>query len=63
MESIESAGANSSSAEFCSQLCSHADRIMQTIKKHFQNEEVQVKFLSCQNFGKYMYCFPSLNPS
>lgn len=45
MESIESAGANSSSAEFCSKLCSHADHIMQTIQKHFKNEETQVSFL------------------
>ena len=42
MESIERAGANSSSAEFCSKLCSHADHIMDTLKKHFQNEEIQV---------------------
>lgn len=42
IENIESAGANSSSAEFYSKLCSHADHIMGTIEKHFQNEEVQV---------------------
>lgn len=42
IENIESAGANSSSAEFYSELCSHADHIMGTIEKHFHNEEVQV---------------------
>lgn len=41
IESIESAGA-SSSAEFYSELCSQADHIMETIKKHFVNEENQV---------------------
>lgn len=38
IESIESAGANSA-AEFYSELCSQADHIMETIKKHFQSEE------------------------
>jgi len=42
IESIESAGANSSSAEFYSKLCSHADHIMGTIQNHFHNEEIQV---------------------
>ncbi|TXG69792.1 hypothetical protein EZV62_004727 [Acer yangbiense] len=42
IESIQSAGANSSSAEFYIQLCSQADLIMVSIKKHFHNEEVQV---------------------
>lgn len=51
MESIESAGANSSSAEFCSKLCSHADHIMQIIQKHFKNEETQVSFL-LHRFGE-----------
>ena len=42
IESIQSAGANSSSAEFYIKLCSQADLIMASIKKHFHNEEVQV---------------------
>ncbi|CDP00649.1 unnamed protein product [Coffea canephora] len=51
MESIERAGANSSSAEFCSKLCSHADHIMDTLKKHFQNEEIQVLPLARRHFS------------
>lgn len=42
IERIQSAGATSSSAEFYPKLCLHADTIMDSIKKHFQNEEVQV---------------------
>lgn len=43
IESIQSAGASSTSrAEFYVKLCSHADQIMDTIKRHFHNEEVQV---------------------
>lgn len=45
IESIESAGANSSSAEFYTKLCSHADHIMDTIQKHFHTEEVQVRIM------------------
>ncbi|KAL8112173.1 hypothetical protein AgCh_019755 [Apium graveolens] len=51
IESIESAGANSSYAEFYSKLCSHADHIMGTIEKHFHNEEVQVLPLARQHFS------------
>ncbi|CAL5419202.1 unnamed protein product [Camellia sinensis] len=51
IESIESAGANSSSAEFYSKLCSHADHIMDTIQKHFHNEEVQVLPLARKHFS------------
>ncbi|TXG46575.1 hypothetical protein EZV62_027921 [Acer yangbiense] len=40
IESIQSAGANSSSAEFYTKLCLQADLIMANIKKHFHNEEV-----------------------
>lgn len=36
IESIEKDGANSSSSEFCSKLCSHADHIMSIIEKHFK---------------------------
>ncbi|KAL5748875.1 hypothetical protein ACOSP7_025918 [Xanthoceras sorbifolium] len=43
IESIQSAGAISTSAvEFYAKLCSHADQIMETIGRHFHNEEVQV---------------------
>lgn len=46
IENIQSAGANSTSrAEFYVKLCSHADQIMDTIKRHFHNEEVQVQLL------------------
>ncbi|KAK4409628.1 Zinc finger protein BRUTUS [Sesamum angolense] len=50
IESIESAGANSS-AEFYSELCSQADHIMETIKKHFLNEEIQVLPLARKHFS------------
>ncbi|KAG8366638.1 hypothetical protein BUALT_Bualt17G0100500 [Buddleja alternifolia] len=49
IESIESAGANSSS-EFYSELCAQADHIMETIKKHFRNEEIQVLPLARTHF-------------
>ncbi|KAK0573670.1 hypothetical protein LWI29_011781 [Acer saccharum] len=51
IESIQSAGANSSSAEFYIKLCSQADLIMASIKKHFHNEEVQVLPLARKHFG------------
>ncbi|XP_058088367.1 zinc finger protein BRUTUS-like isoform X2 [Magnolia sinica] len=51
IESIQSAGANSSSAEFYTKLCSHADQIMDTIRKHFHNEEVQVLPLAREHFS------------
>ncbi|KAI3453049.1 hypothetical protein Pfo_009712 [Paulownia fortunei] len=51
IESIESAGANSS-AEFYSQLCSQADHIMETIKNHFRNEEIQVLPLARKHFSR-----------
>ncbi|KAH7516505.1 hypothetical protein FEM48_Zijuj10G0142300 [Ziziphus jujuba var. spinosa] len=50
IESIQSAGANSSSSDFCMKLCSHADQIMDSILKHFQNEEVQVLPLARKHF-------------
>ncbi|KAK4430235.1 Zinc finger protein BRUTUS [Sesamum alatum] len=50
IESIESAGTNSS-AEFYSELCSQADHIMETIKKHFLNEEIQVLPLARKHFS------------
>lgn len=39
------AGAHSTSEEFYSDLCSHADNIMETIQKHFDSEEMKVHFL------------------
>ncbi|KAL9166519.1 hypothetical protein ABFS82_05G035100 [Erythranthe guttata] len=50
IESIESAGTNSS-AEFYSKLCSQADHIMETVKKHFRNEESQVLPLARKHFS------------
>ncbi|XP_051146044.1 zinc finger protein BRUTUS-like [Andrographis paniculata] len=50
IESIESAGANSS-AEFYSELCSQADHIMETIDRHFLNEEIQVLPLAREHFS------------
>lgn len=51
IESIESTGVNSSSAEFYTKLCSHADHIMETIEKHFHNEEIQVLPLARTHFS------------
>ncbi|KAK6931529.1 RCHY1, zinc-ribbon [Dillenia turbinata] len=51
IESIQSAGANSSSEEFCTQLCLHANQIMDTIQKHFESEEVQVLPLARKHFS------------
>ncbi|XAR72331.1 Ubiquitin--protein ligase [Bertholletia excelsa] len=51
IETIESAGANSSSAEFYEKLSSHADHIMDTIQKHFNNEEIQVLPLARRHFS------------
>ncbi|XP_068642965.1 zinc finger protein BRUTUS-like isoform X1 [Aristolochia californica] len=51
IESIQIAGASSTSAEFYSNLCSHADQIMDTIQKHFHDEEVQVLPLARQHFS------------
>lgn len=50
---IECAGVNSVSPEFYSKLCSHADRIMVTIQRHFNVEEAQVYLiLSVDYFSK-----------
>ncbi|KAL1807733.1 hypothetical protein ACET3Z_024723 [Daucus carota] len=51
IESVERAGANSSSAEFYSKLCSQADHIVGSIQKHFQNEEVKVLPLARKHFS------------
>ncbi|KAK6252682.1 hypothetical protein QUC31_014402 [Theobroma cacao] len=51
IENIQSVGANSSSAEFYVKLCSQADQIMDSIQKHFHNEEVQVLPLARKHFS------------
>ncbi|KAK1390014.1 Zinc finger protein BRUTUS [Heracleum sosnowskyi] len=51
IENVERAGANSSSAEFYSKLCSQADHIVGSIQKHFQNEEVKVLPLARKHFS------------
>ncbi|KAF3628022.1 putative HBS1-like protein-like [Capsicum annuum] len=51
IESIQSTEVNSTSAaEFFSKLCSQADLIIETIKQHFHNEEVQVLPLARKHF-------------
>lgn len=50
IEKIEGAGA-SSSVEFYSELCSQADHIMESIKKHFRKEEIQVLPLARKHFS------------
>lgn len=47
IERIQSSGATSSAAEFHLELCSHADHIIETIQKHFHNEEIQVSHMEC----------------
>ncbi|CAI8594892.1 unnamed protein product [Vicia faba] len=42
---------SSSEVELYSKLCSHADHIMETIQRHFHNEEVQVLPLARKNFS------------
>ncbi|KAJ6375816.1 hypothetical protein OIU77_000723 [Salix suchowensis] len=52
IESIQSAGASSNSvADFYAKLCSHADQIIETIQRHFHNEEVQVLPLARKHFS------------
>ncbi|XP_073004012.1 zinc finger protein BRUTUS [Typha latifolia] len=51
IEQIQKAGAESTSAEFYSELCSHADQIMETIEKHFHNEEVKILPLARAHFS------------
>ncbi|XP_004299048.1 PREDICTED: uncharacterized protein LOC101308084 [Fragaria vesca subsp. vesca] len=51
MESIQRAGAESSTSEFYMKLCSHADQIIDSILKHFQNEELQVLPLARKHFS------------
>ncbi|KAI5382898.1 zinc finger protein BRUTUS [Lathyrus oleraceus] len=57
IESILSEGAASNSeVEFYSKLCSHADHIMETIQRHFHNEEVQVLPLARKHFSFRRQC-------
>lgn len=42
IENIQLANAESSLDDLYSRLSSYADQIMDTIQKHFQNEEIQV---------------------
>ncbi|XP_054812756.1 zinc finger protein BRUTUS-like isoform X2 [Prosopis cineraria] len=52
IEAIQNEEATSNSeAEFYSKLCSHADQIMETIQRHFHNEEVQVLPLARKHFS------------
>ncbi|XP_073108593.1 zinc finger protein BRUTUS isoform X2 [Elaeis guineensis] len=51
IEQIQSAGANVTSAEFCSDLCAHADGIMDTIQRHFCSEEAEVLPLARIHFS------------
>ncbi|KAL6182863.1 hypothetical protein ACLB2K_044275 [Fragaria x ananassa] len=51
IENIQSAGAISTSADFYAELCSHANQIIETIQKHFSNEEVQVLPLARKHFS------------
>lgn len=51
IENVQSAGVNSTSAaEFFAKLSSHADLIIETINRHFHNEEEQVLPLARKNF-------------
>ncbi|KAK4280791.1 hypothetical protein QN277_012367 [Acacia crassicarpa] len=51
IEDIQNEEATSNSeVEFYSKLCSHADQIMETIQRHFHNEEVQVLPLARRHF-------------
>ncbi|KAL5539305.1 hypothetical protein UlMin_045416 [Ulmus minor] len=52
IENIQNAESNSTSeAEFYAKLCSHADQIMETIQRHFHNEEVQILPLAQKHFS------------
>ncbi|KAL3512235.1 hypothetical protein ACH5RR_024952 [Cinchona calisaya] len=52
IENIQSSGVNSTSAaEFFAKLCSQADLIIETIKRHFQNEEAEVLPLAREHFS------------
>lgn len=42
IQQIQLAGAKSTAVDFYSKLCSHADQILETIEKHFCDEETKV---------------------
>ncbi|KAF3339714.1 RING finger protein C2F3.16 [Carex littledalei] len=48
---MQRAGAHSTSEEFYSDLCSHADNIMETIQKHFDSEEMKILPLARMHFS------------
>ncbi|CAD5165963.1 unnamed protein product [Musa acuminata subsp. malaccensis] len=56
IEEIQSAEANSTSVEFYSEFCSHADQIMDTIQKHFHSEEAEVLPLARMHFSSEKQC-------
>jgi hypothetical protein len=45
IQQIQIAGAKSTAVDFYSKLCSHADQILETIEKHFCDEETKVNTL------------------
>ncbi|XAR63927.1 Ubiquitin--protein ligase [Bertholletia excelsa] len=52
IDNIQRVGFSSTSTvDFYAKLCSHADHIMETIQRHFENEEVQVLPLAQQHFS------------
>ncbi|PKU61987.1 zinc finger protein BRUTUS-like [Dendrobium catenatum] len=51
IEEIKSAGTNSSTVDFYSNLCLYADQIMEAIQKHFHSEEVEVLPLARRHFS------------
>ncbi|KAL3731454.1 hypothetical protein ACJRO7_028346 [Eucalyptus globulus] len=51
IKSIQTDGANTTSAGFNTELCSHADQMIDSIKKHFQNEELKVLPLARKHFS------------
>lgn len=52
IQNIQNAGAvSSSAAEFYSKLCSYADQIIETIRRHFSDEEIQVLPLVQKHFS------------
>ncbi|XP_010906998.2 zinc finger protein BRUTUS isoform X1 [Elaeis guineensis] len=51
IEQVQSAGANVTPAEFYSELCAHADQIMDTIQRHFCSEEAEVLPLARKHFS------------
>ncbi|XP_010544003.1 PREDICTED: uncharacterized protein LOC104816755 [Tarenaya hassleriana] len=51
IESVQSTGTHSSSDVFYTELCAHADQIMNNIQKHFCDEEIQVLPLARKHFS------------